>query len=335
MNNEKVLPIIEDAIEALHRSPFEGHVTLQKARYQGCHKLEFSKSLQVNIVVKKWAQHYPLSKIIDLYKKCVDETKSDEVILITEYVNPKMAERLIDNHVYFLDTVGNAFFNFKDHHILMIHNGPPKKMISDIPTNSLYEKTGLKFLSVLLMAPKLINASIRDIAQATGISIGSANKFMKILTDAGLIYGDELQTEVLFDKWSMFYASKCLSKIELGTFHSSVGKELVNIDFSDLGAVWAGEYAASHYTKNLKYDNLSLYVPPVNRSALITRAKLKKAHEKQDQSTVTIYERFWELPPDEPILKFAHPFLVYAELVNSPDGRLYEVASQLLNESRP
>ena len=61
--------------------------------------------------IKVWAQHTPLIAVVETVKRHL------KGILVADYVNPKMADRLWRVDVQFIDTAGNAFIKTPLHHV--------------------------------------------------------------------------------------------------------------------------------------------------------------------------------------------------------------------------
>jgi hypothetical protein len=63
--------------------------------------------------IKRWAQHVQIGTVVDMVKR------HPKGILVADYVNPKMADRLRECDVNFIDAAGNAFINTPFRHVLI------------------------------------------------------------------------------------------------------------------------------------------------------------------------------------------------------------------------
>ena len=61
---------------------------------------------EIYATVKKWAQHGNLGALANQVKQLPGEG-----LLVADYVNPNMAEKLKDMQVQFMDAAGNAYIN--------------------------------------------------------------------------------------------------------------------------------------------------------------------------------------------------------------------------------
>jgi len=93
-------------------------------------------------------------------------------LIVTDYVNPKMAERLKAMDMSFLDVAGNAYLNEPPVYVYIKGSKPTEKVHRKPPTRA-FQPTGLKVLFSLLCHPDLERAPYRDIAKATGVALGT------------------------------------------------------------------------------------------------------------------------------------------------------------------
>nr|WP_305909600.1 hypothetical protein [Methylomarinum sp. Ch1-1]MDP4522521.1 hypothetical protein [Methylomarinum sp. Ch1-1] len=111
----------------------------------------------------------------------------EQGILIAEYINPIMAERLKAMDIWFLDTAGNAYINALPVYIYIKGNKPAEEQATTPKLNRAFRATGLKVVFAFLCHPDLVNAPYRDIAQTAQVSLGAVGIVFKDLTGMGHI----------------------------------------------------------------------------------------------------------------------------------------------------
>ena len=109
-------------------------------------------------------------------------------LVVTDYVNPKMAERLKAMDMPFLDAAGNAYINEPPVYVYIKGNKPLEKPHRKPPIRA-FQPTGLKVLFALLCRPGLENAPYRDIAKAADVALGTVGWVITDLRGAGLFGG--------------------------------------------------------------------------------------------------------------------------------------------------
>jgi hypothetical protein len=97
----------------------------------------------------------------------------------------------------------------------------------------------------------------------------------------------------LFQTWIERYPTALRAKIKLGTFQAPDANWWEHIKLEKLGGYWGGEIAARHYTKYLKPQVATVYLPKEAITTLITTARLKKTNRNEERGTVEVYEKFW------------------------------------------
>lgn len=307
------------------------------------------------VEIKKWAQHKGYGALVH------QVANLNNGILVADYVNPNMAERLKADDIQFMDCEGNAYIKHPNHFIWVRGNrrrqqqigkaveherALPIKPVLAAPEGRLLGPTGLKVIYQLLLAPRLIRAPYREIAQRAGVALGNIGWVMKALKDREIIPKGATKTKIKITKpdelLRLFvenYPVRLKPKLALGTFE---GDYLANmyldfdVDLNELGGAWGGEVAAAYQTKALKPEVWTIYLKDKTKLyALIGEGMLRKtttAHKGEGRTMVEIYEAFW--PEVEPeyldMAPCTDPVLTYTDLIATGDPRNHEVAERLL-----
>lgn len=279
--------------------------------------------------VKTWAQHAPLGALVEAVKR------HPNGMLVADYVNPKMAERLRKLDVQFIDTAGNAFIRTPIHHVLVKGNRKPGALAqAGRPRKRrAFTATGLKVTYALLRRPELINEPYRAIAATADVALGTVGKVVDDLAAAGLLVNRNgerqlVRQDELLATWVERYPAALRPKLQLGCFQAPQANWWVDFPITDFGGLWAGEIAGAHYTGHLRPVVATVYMPKATLNAAIAKARLRKlAEPTYEAGMVEILAPFWGADEDEG--PYVHPILAYADLIGTGDARNLEVARQL------
>jgi hypothetical protein len=258
-------------------------------------------------------------------------------LLLTNYVSPNLAERLIGAGINFADAAGNVYLNWPGKLHIQIQGKKPTQ-IADAKSQRLTQPSGLKILYALLTQPQEDWGTYRDIAKAAGVALGSIAVVMRELKAKGYLVEKTrndwrlTQKRKLLDLWVEGYASRLRPDLLMGRYQP--GEVRLEDTLQSLRGVladrqlpWAltGGFAADLLIHHFRGEQLSFFVQewPLE----LTR------HLKwlpSDRGPVTILRKFSPLvifqrgtPDAEPI---AHPLLVYAELIFQGRERELETA---------
>jgi hypothetical protein len=258
-------------------------------------------------------------------------------LLLTDYISPKLAERLIGAGVNFADTAGNVYLNWPGKLHIQIQGKKPTQ-IAEAKSERLTQPSGLRILYALLTQPGENWGTYRDIAKAAGVALGSIALVMRGLKEKGYLIEegrDEwrlTQKRKLLDLWVEGYAARLRPHLLIGRYQPSdahleqtlrvIGSELEERKFS-----WAltGGFAADIMTHHFRGEQLSFFTQ--EWSLDLTR-RLKWL--PSDRGPVSVLRKFsplvafnLETRRSEPV---AHPLLVYAELIFQGRERELETA---------
>lgn len=287
-------------------------------------------------------------------------------LLVADYINPRMAERLEEAGVQFLDTAGNAYIN--RHPVYVLITGKKQTRIIDSPdlsqTNRAFEPKGLLVTFAFLEDPSLAAKPYRDIALVSGVAVGTVGWVINALK-AGQYLQVDAKTrkrritnyDRLLDRWVSAWPEKLKHKYLLGQFTPKDPHWWEHTRIQNYGGYWGGETAAAIYTKHLKPQVVTAYVDRENLAKLIRDARLSKAkeHRQAEDALVYLYSPFWpvgsskehsdshrqelkeEAPgypsaKEEPAEGLAPPIIVYADLIATGDPRNLETAQLIRDE---
>ncbi len=291
--------------------------------------------------VKRWAPQANLGALINQV-----QALPMEGLLVADYINPKMAEKLREQRVQFIDTAGNAYLDMPPVYVLVTGKRKPKQEArAKGDTNRAFDRTGLKVVFAFLCRPELVTAPYREIADVAGVALGTVGWVLNGLKEAGFIfqYGHKKGRELveykrLLDRWVETYPEKLRTKVHIGDFYADDPYWWEDFDIQEFNGCWGGEVAAARYTKYLKPAVTTIYLPKEVKGKFLARARLRAAPETMWEETgrVKLYQTFWR-DTALPFLDIAKPGLVppvlaYADLVATADPRNLEAAGMIYDE---
>jgi len=292
---------------------------------------------KLHIEIKRWANHTNTAALIHQRKA----SKNPEAfVLLTEYVNPVMAERLKEANVQFIDTVGNAFIRQASLFIFVKGNKDTvnKHTRSNVLTGKSFTSKGLQVVYTFLQNKEALTLPYRDIAKAAHVSLGTVGEVIKDL-EAGqyLVIGEHGKTkkpinfEQLSKLWVLNYANKINKNHHAQFFTTDDHFWFNDFNFEAFNAVLSGEAAASKYTNYLNSTSSSVYIDKQYVNDFMRKLRLRKVRAGEHPNvTIELLEPFVDVQNLRgPIKSLAHPLIVYAELIASNDVRNMEVAEKI------
>jgi hypothetical protein len=251
----------------------------------------------INFESKKWINKANLQRQLAQMKVYDPDLKT---MLVTEYLNPNLAEQLKELGIQFLDTAGNVFINQLPVYI-DIQGKKPAKPHQDVTLTKqmgkAFQPKGMKVVYMLLTQPELVNAPMRTIAVTAEVALGTVKQVMYDLHYQGFIVqkGDKRKvvadTKALLDNWLDAYPENMQAKLNQTLF-------------------------ATDNPERLKAARLRK--PAVNEvpnyKVMVVEPPFEGKKIQGDQTGL------------------AHPLLVYANLVTSTDPRNMDAAKRLYDE---
>lgn len=255
-------------------------------------------------------------------------------LLITNQLTPEMADRCRKMPLQFLDTAGNAYLN-QDGLFVLIQGKRPQGDLArrEKPTRA-FDRTGLRVVFALLVAPDLLNATYRDIATAAGVALGTVGRVLTDLRMQGMIVHLNngmrrwLDTDRAQKIWAMNYPLRLRNKLNPKRYRATDETWWKQADPAKFGGCWGGEVAAAKLRENLVPATATIYLPE-DRNAFLAAHRLRAdAH-----GPIEILDTFWKLPENHNQAKgLAHELLIYADLADIGDPRTHEEAERIYDD---
>jgi hypothetical protein len=253
------------------------------------------------------------------------------LLLVTKYINARLADELKQNGIEFIDTVGNAFLN--QPHLYIFVKGNKPDIVKTPPTKRIFKPAGLRVIFAFLWNPGLENKTYREIAAETGVALGTVDWIMKelkelrFLLDMGKRGQKLIQKENLLLRWVTAYPEQLRPKLTLGRFRGEYGWwQQKTLD--PFIAQWGGEVAAAKLTQYLQPQFITIYAAPQEIDQLLIKNRLKR-----DQTgEVEILKRFWKPPEIWKYEDLVHPILIYTDLLATGNERNIETAKMIYDQ---
>jgi hypothetical protein len=275
-------------------------------------------------------------------------------LLLSNYISPNLAERLIRGGVNFADAAGNVYLNWPGKLHIEIQGRKPKQ-IAEAKGERLSQPSGLKVLYALLTQASEDLGAYREIAKASGVALGSIAWIARELKAKGYLVqrGRDrwrlTQKRRLLDLWVGGYGARLRPNLLIGRYQPGEADleqttRVLESELTNKKISWAltGGFAADVLTRHFLGEQLSFFAAewPLD---LTRRLKWLPS----EHGSVIVLRKFsplvtfnMELPTSRPV---AHPLLVYAELIFQGREREVETArivydrylSPLISENGP
>lgn len=197
----------------------------------------------------------------------------------------------------------------------------------------LTSRSGLQVLFVLLSVPGARDESMRSIASASGVSLGSVAGVLeelarrRYLTTTSSSGRSLHHTRELLDLWADGYRLRLYARLRLGSFGIDTTEwwRTSAAAVRRAGGQWGSETALWAKGANLRPARGVVYVDTVP-SKLVAALRLRR--DDHIDAPVELRKRFWVIPA------FADSdtvpsLLIYADLLADGDPRLIEAAAEL------
>lgn len=245
-------------------------------------------------------------------------TPSNNTILLTDYLQPTVADALLEDGIEYADMAGNLFLRDKNNIILIQNCQKTPELAMQENLGRAFTSTGVKILFLLLTEPEALSWSYRMINTYSGVSMGSIKYVMADLKAQNLMVPVQGKFYIpdyprLLERWTNAYLGHLYCKHETESYEGDITTSLDNYPVSLTGETAAAELhlMKAAQTTMYRWGNIN---------ELVLRNRLKKSPD----GNIKIRKAFW---PEARTLKPLVPYLlIYADLLAEGDNRCTEVA---------
>ena len=254
-------------------------------------------------------------------------------LLVADYINPRLAERLREDHTNFVDAAGNAYLRHDGLFVWVTGRRDILRLEAERERLRAFQPSGLRLVFALLCRPELTETDYRTLAETAGVALGTVQWVMRDLIREGYVMRlgrfkrRLVEPKRLLDAWVPPYVRDLRPRLLLGRFEADDIKWWRKTDLRPYGGLWGGEPAAARLTKHLKPETLTIYA-----NKILPRLVAEKGLKKYEAGRIDFRKKFWRFETDDGTTGTVPPVLVYADLLALADPRARETAEQIYEE---
>ncbi|SSC23823.1 Transcriptional regulator, AbiEi 2 antitoxin, Type IV TA system, partial [Klenkia terrae] len=255
------------------------------------------------------------------------------LMVVAPYISDAVGAVLRGMAVDYVDMVGNGCLRWPGVYIDVRGKRPAKNSVQSGPERGdrAFTRAGLQVLFVLLTQPAAASTKLRQLAEASGTSLGTAQGVVGELEQTGALVPTSTGRRLhrpgqLYDRWVEAYATRLSPSLYLRSFRADRLDWWRAARSEDPDLVVGGEAAAAALDTMLRPESVTFYVTRTP-TQLVRQHRLVPVPRKE--ANVHLKRRFW----DEQVVRgskgLAPTTLVFADLVTSGEPRLREHAERL------
>lgn len=301
------------------RSGADGNLDLTTPR--GRHRL----------VVEEKRSHLSQALVGDVVARAASGVNAP-LILFAPYVSPEMGALLTSHGISFVDRAGNCHLDLGGSYVGHVE-GRKLRRSPDVPAG--LRAPGFRLVFALLVEPGILNAPARELARASGVSLGTASNVLRRLEQDRLLVRTKskrhlVKPDDLIQRWIAGYAETLRPQIFAGRFQTqdqdppSLEDRVAGLLARDENWAWGGAAAAFRLTKHYRSDETILHVAAAGRDL---PKRLKAIPHSSGRLILMGVPGPLAFRGEVP--HTVHPLLIYTELVLTGSDRAREAASEL------
>jgi hypothetical protein len=283
------------------------------------------------LLVEEKGSHLSQALVSDLIVR-TSSRKGTPLILFAPYVSPAMGTLLVAHGINFVDRAGNCYLDLGGAFVGHVE-GRKLRQPSDAPGGM--RAPGFRLVFALLLEPDLLNATIREMARASGVSLGTASNVLSRLEYDRIVVRTKskrhlVRRDDLLQRWIAGYAETLRPQLLVGRFQtpdkdpSALEDRVAGILGKDGTWAWGGAAAAFHLTRHYRSDETVLHVATASRDL---PKRLKAVPHRSGRLMLLGVPGPYAFRGSVP--HTVHPLLIYTELVLTGSDRAREAAAEL------
>lgn len=255
------------------------------------------------------------------------------IIAIAKFIASDIARELKEKKINYIDRAGNAFI--KQDELLIYITGQKPDKPANFNQSRAFQESGIKLIFQLLTQPDDLQLSYRNLAEKTGIALGSVSIIIKELEDLRYVVKTKnsrylKNKKELLERWILAYNDVLRPRLLKKRFRFS-NNDAYN-KWQDLPLnvisgrnIWGGEPGASILTKQLQPQNFTIYTDGGWQS-VASALKLIPDNE----GDVEILAIFWKKYERLTNQSIAPTIIILAELMSSGKERNIQTAKTII-----
>jgi hypothetical protein len=272
------------------------------------------------------------------HAKQSDQKRHAPLLLLARYLPNPSAQRLIDAGVNFLDQAGNMHLVLGGNYERTIIGNKENVASRESPRVS---PAGTQLLFTLVSMEQAETWTVRELAEASGLSKSNVANVRQQLVGRGILKKSGRVFEVrdksrIEEELLRGYELALRPRLLIGRFRSpqsELDDMLTELSgaFRDLSIRWSVTGGPAAYALQKFYRGLEL---PVFIDAFSDQLRRQLRILPDKTGPIILLRSFGTVPfwRNTDPFPLAHPWLIYSELMNSPDPRAHEAAEELKRE---
>ncbi len=324
--------ILEKALDAFKKVT-NLNATIQQTLYEPDAELHFWQEEKKWTLTVDMKENVTRTMIGVIYHQRLLNPQQMDRILVTKYINPRIAELMKENEIAFIDTAGNAYINKPPLFIFVKGN---KILEEDLvkPATRAFRPAGLQVIFAILCNKGLENTTYREIAKKADVALGTVNWVLRDLRQMGYLVDMGRRGRRLTDKFNLFirwvnaYPEELKPKKLIGRYRAETFYWWKDTELEGYQAHWGGEVAATMLTEYLKPEKITIYTRQPLGDLM-----LKNKIRKDPKGNIEVFKVFWKFEYKWKYKNIVPPVLIYADLMATGDKRNIETADIIYEQT--
>jgi hypothetical protein len=267
-----------------------------------------------------------LHQIQHLQELLPDADYTPPFVLLTRYLSQAQRDYLRQGRLYFADLAGNAYLKLNGNFIWI--EGKSKKALPSVSDEIPFTPAAMRLAFAYLLQPDLIQRPYREQAELSGVAKSTIGDHLQAFVQAGYLTRTTIHQwqdrERLAKDWIRAYPRVLKPTLPLTRFR--LPRRLDPRDWAEIWPgnqqlQWGGEPAGALLTGYLQPGAYTLYSRLTTAEVLITLRAIP-----DPEGPFEVFKTFWPEALDESKNR-VHPFLAYADLVDTQDTRKLKIAT--------
>ncbi|BAZ17002.1 hypothetical protein NIES4071_88800 [Calothrix sp. NIES-4071] len=249
-------------------------------------------------------------------------------------------DKLVQEKIEFIDSVGNIYLN--NSVVYIFTHGKHRRENKPISSQSFqFTKKILELIYILLKKPKILKASLEELAPLADMAPESISETLKQLYKLGYLQRQREgkyfinKYNKLLERWEIGYAETLRPKLFIGAYTPALQRDFSDIKESIIqlakeeNFLIGGELGAALATYYLIPRSATLHVNK-NHSLIAAKLKLKPS----PQGEIIFIQQFGKQNAGcyNQLDKIVDPLLLHAELLLLDNDRLQETAERIYDK---
>jgi hypothetical protein len=281
--------------------------------------------------VEEKTSHLSLAIVGDLLARVSSPARGD-ILILAPYVSPEMGTRLASRGINFVDREGNCSVDLGGAYVAHVEG---RRLRPHADAHGGLRAPGFRLVFALLVDQDLLNGSARKMAEAAGVSLGTASNVVRRLEHERLVVRTKskrhlVRREDLVERWIAGYSETLRPQLFFGRFEtqdhdlSAFDARAASLLGPEKTWAWGGAAAAFRLTKHYRGDDTVLHVSGPSAGLPKRLGAIPHPSGRLIVLGVPGPLAFSGTTPHS-----VHPLLVYTELLLTGSDRAREAAAEI------